>query len=749
MRLANIYAKATKYRSIIVLTLCILTLLYFSLSVFGSSSGGVFWKYDDAEHLSVATNFIHGKGFTISYMPGADQIPLQYAIKELEIYPQINNPLQEKGPIYMILLGAWLGLTSATPADWILLGTIFNILLSICLLCLYYYWVKKSFGFWVSTFSTLLLASLSFIFWPAARIIADPLVGIFLVSAFYFAKSEMGKRNVVILGVLVGLGQLTHGIGIMMGVTILLFLLIERKVQNAVLFTSIWVIVLLPWMIRNTLLFGNPVLGLAIPFPSSWMRVIDSFIKPPFGAIAGGWQVAFGVGPSSHLISPIKILSEFFSEVNSVYGMELVTILIFGLALIGFAVWVILFKRNRTHKLHINDASNAQELKVRNEVYLRTIIFCGVAFAAYYSLATLSGGIAPESRFLLPILYFLIPISFAGIETILHLIPEKKIVMSIPRVSRKARKGVNLRLLVLVILLLLFISLIGPAVLSSVAIVNGDMQFTLETPDQKILNSWIRSNIPSDAKIACTEPTGLYLRTGLAIIPLKQPLFDSNTTYLQWLNEKFSIDYLVLYNYNSDALSLYLGNNTSLFQIYAVGENEVYQYFNGLPYSELNPTIITDGNTTDLSLVQFRSGSYNWSLSQETAETVNGSLSAKITQSPGNQSSFAVDRTFAAEQDWATKTDFCIWIYGNNSGGTLRFSVAAPNWSNYFWYTSEDDYAGWRLIVVPLQNFEIAAGTPNWSTVKTVRILDGATGSLYYVGRGTVDSGIIANNDEK
>ena len=100
-------------------------------------------------------------------------------------------------------------------------------------------------------------------------------------------------------------------------------------------------------------------------------------------------------------------------------------------------------------------------------------------------------------------------------------------------------------------------------------------------------------------------------------------------------------------------------------------------------------------------------------------------------------------------QDWANKTDFCIWVYGNNSGGILGFSIAAPNWSNHFSYTSKDDFTGWRLIVVPLQNFEVAAGTPNWSTVKTVRILDGATGSLYYVGRCTVDSGIITNNDQK
>ena len=190
--------------------------------------------------------------------------------------------------------------------------------------------------------------------------------------------------------------------------------------------------------------------------------------------------------------------------------------------------------------------------------------------------------------------------------------------MSLRRAPKKARMGVSLRWIVLVILALIFISLIGPAVLSSVATVNGDMQYTLETPDQKILNSWIATNIPTEAKIACTEPTGLYLRTGLAIIPLKPPLFDSNTTYLQWLREKFAVDYLVLYNYDSDAMSLYLGNNTYLFQIYAVGDNEVYQYFNGLPYLEFNPAIITDGNTTDLSLVQFGSGSYRWSLSQDT-----------------------------------------------------------------------------------------------------------------------------------
>ncbi|MFX1534860.1 MAG: ArnT family glycosyltransferase [Promethearchaeota archaeon] len=750
LNISNIYKKASKHRSVIVLAICVLILLYFSLSVFDSASGGVFWKFDDAEHLTVATNIIQGKGLTIGYIPGGDLIPLEYHVKELEIYREINNPLQEKGPIFMLLLAPWLWFASATPDNWLLWATIFNTLLTMCLLCLFYYWVKKSFGFWVATCYTLLLASLSFIFWGlASRIYADPLFCIFSVSAFYFAKSEMGKRDIIILGVLVGLGHLTHAMGIIMGTSLLLFLLAKRKIKNAILFMSTWVIMLLPWIIRNSLLFGDPTLGLALPFLSFLKSPISSFVNPPYASIAGGWQAAFGVGPSLRLISPVDVISGFFSKVDSIYGMLTVTMLTFGLALMEFVIWIIMLKRNRLHTSHLYDTSNVQNVTVRNNVHLRTMILCGVAFVAYYSFTVIGGGYIPEARFLLPLMYFVIPISFVGVENVLHRIPEKKIDINLRWVSMKAKKVVNLRWLVLVIVVLLFIGLYVPASLSSVATVNYVMQYTFETPEQKILNSWVRDNIPSGTKIASNEPTGLYLRTGLGIIPIKAELFNSNNTYLQWIREKFSIDCIVLYNYKSDAMSVYLGNNTYLFQVFAAGDNKVYQYFDGLPYLELNPIVITDGNKTNLSLVQFGLSSYNWSLSQEVAENVIGSSSIKITRSPGTQSSFAVDRTFAAAQDWTNKTIFCVWIYGNNSGGIQRYAVAAPDWSNYFWYASKDDYTGWRLIVVPLKNFEIIEGTPNWSTVKTVRILDGATGSLYYMGRSTVNSGIIANNDKK
>ena len=178
---------AFKHKSKIVMVLAILLLTVFFVSLRDSSYQWVFGKWDDANHIGAAYNLFNGKGYTNSYLnfgpANADNSHL------IQYYNTIDQPIHEKGPIYSLLLGLWLKITLASPVNWYQSAQIFNLMLSSLLLIVYFYWAKNSFGINAATFSIFVLAAMPFVFWPASRVLTEPLFYIFIVaSLIYFTE---------------------------------------------------------------------------------------------------------------------------------------------------------------------------------------------------------------------------------------------------------------------------------------------------------------------------------------------------------------------------------------------------------------------------------------------------------------------------------------------------------------------------------------------------------------------------------
>jgi len=41
---------------------------------------------------------------------------------------------------------------------------------------------------------------------------------------------------------------------------------------------------------------------------------------------------------------------------------------------------------------------------------------------------------------------------------------------------------------------------------------------------------------------------------------------------------------------------------------------------------------------------------------------------------------------------------------------------------DYYFYTVSDDFVGWKLLVIPLESFEVGGGSPSWLVVNEMLI---------------------------
>ncbi|MDF0681307.1 MAG: hypothetical protein P0116_10110 [Candidatus Nitrosocosmicus sp.] len=97
---------------LIIITISLVVLLAGWAFLFESANEWVLWKYDDTEHLSIAFNLFSGKGLTKDFID-LESNTVEKNIPSLQKYEDISNPLRSKLPLYFILLGAWLHITSS------------------------------------------------------------------------------------------------------------------------------------------------------------------------------------------------------------------------------------------------------------------------------------------------------------------------------------------------------------------------------------------------------------------------------------------------------------------------------------------------------------------------------------------------------------------------------------------------------------------------------------------------------------
>lgn len=198
-------------------------------------------------NVEVAANLLDGHGFS--------------TMRKWTLYNDSMDSFRPEGnrqPVMILLIYALFSLT----------GISFTLvqILSLCigLLCLfmYYLWARRCFGLLPALYSLLVLSVTPLFIWYSTQ--PDSLM---LFTALFFGIlivadiDKISFRRVILLGLLSGLAYLTRTQGMLVAFSIGLWILLkssEKKILKALLFSSIFLIICLPWFIRNMNAFGSP-----------------------------------------------------------------------------------------------------------------------------------------------------------------------------------------------------------------------------------------------------------------------------------------------------------------------------------------------------------------------------------------------------------------------------------------------------------------------------------------------------------
>lgn len=166
-------------------------------------------------------------------------------------------------------------------------------------------------------------------------------------------------------------------------------------------------------------------------------------------------------------------------------------------------------------------------------------------------------------------------------------------------------------------------------------------------------------------------------------------------------------------------------SNVHVEKPYGIGWEDEEILFSTPPFQETNATVITDDEQTSFwtSFAETEGGLIGApNLTEDTLEKAEGADSLKMVIGSGTYYFWGIKHTYDILQDWGSQDVICLYWYGENSGKHFAIRIAAPDWSNWYRRDFEENFAGWKRLVIPLNAFDVEAGSPSWSTVKEIRI---------------------------
>ncbi|MBN2254103.1 MAG: glycosyltransferase family 39 protein [Deltaproteobacteria bacterium] len=200
-----------------------------------------------ASNMEVAANLLDGHGFS--------------TMRKWTLYNDSMDDIRPEGnrqPV-MILLTCAVFSVAGTGFAGVQILSLFT-----GLLCLFmcFLWARRSFGVLPALFTLLVLSVTPLFIWYSTQ--PDSLM---LFTALFFGilivadREKLSFGRIFLLGLLSGLAYLTRTQGMLLACSIGLWILLkckEKKILKALLFASVYLLVCLPWFIRNMNAFGSP-----------------------------------------------------------------------------------------------------------------------------------------------------------------------------------------------------------------------------------------------------------------------------------------------------------------------------------------------------------------------------------------------------------------------------------------------------------------------------------------------------------
>jgi hypothetical protein len=163
-------------------------------------------------------------------------------------------------------------------------------------------------------------------------------------------------------------------------------------------------------------------------------------------------------------------------------------------------------------------------------------------------------------------------------------------------------------------------------------------------------------------------------------------------------------------------------------------------------YTDLNPLLYKAGVTAYLksshliyeddetfwSSYGTGSGSYGATVSEETTIRVSKTSSLKIVAGAGSYTDVGARHVWATARDWTGREYLELYLYGANTGLTVRVIVVTDG-SNYQYWQTTDNFTGWRLFSFDLDTPTFEQGTFNPASVTEIGILYYAVAGAFTV----------------
>jgi hypothetical protein len=571
-----------------------ISILYIgSLQIFEGANNWLFYKYDDSEHLNIAYNFIHGNGLRSDTID-LEANSLEKNIPALQKAEEISSHLVGKNPLYFVFLGSWLYITGADYSNIFFYGSLFNLMLTALCIASFYFFVKKYFGFEIALLATPLLASIPALVWFSVRIRPDILLFLLVIITLYFAGKKATNFNVIGSAIFVALAHFTHPLAILLGVAVLVSYLLRKKLKASILFVSTWIIIMIPWLIRNYLMFEDPIRGFGMPIPRELLIA--------FGIVAPDSKVLDVYPAEFHRVSLIDTLQGMINNFSNVYGMEYFLIFV-SLSLIAFVSFKALrigpnnIFRNKipfviglvfyslgiylitSGHVFVNNlivqslfmfviplsmvlfiklfTSHKKIFTANNNIYIVIGLYAIINLLMYFIYPQISGRIVPEIRIIIIAFYTLIPLSIIGLKKILG------VIFSFVKVTYRSR-------IIFASMCIILFSFAFYQAITGINIIDSRFERLAGEAHHFNMNAWIRENIPPNSKTASDMPHALTLQTGLPSVNFQHGYKD-NASYEKWIIKKFDIDYLIFYFPKDDLSGL------SILDLGDINLEKIYQ----------------------------------------------------------------------------------------------------------------------------------------------------------------------------
>ena len=240
------------------------------------------YNYDDTVYMNVANNLLQGNGLNISLVfPvtnywGASLFHLSYDTNLiLKQFPSLYSAY-DIAPLYFLIFAGYLVITKANPVNWVMIGSIFNIVIFNIFICLYFLWVKKHFGRIISFVSSVIIVCTPTFLIHLTLVEMHPLTWLFMLITFYFIKNT--RRDYILFGIFSAFAVLSDQVGIIVILAYSTFLIVKKELVGLSYVLGTWFFLVLPWMIYSHIHYNDLGAGLGIPFSSSISSIINSFL---------------------------------------------------------------------------------------------------------------------------------------------------------------------------------------------------------------------------------------------------------------------------------------------------------------------------------------------------------------------------------------------------------------------------------------------------------------------------------------